>query len=73
MSEDMRAELIAYLKGFDVEPIKPHEITISHYAEANHITTATANYRLDRMVEDGILYVRKAVVGGKKRNAYGRK
>ena len=74
MSENdrMRAELLEYLKGFDAEPIREDEISIQHYADAQGLTHTQANKRLTRMVENGVLYVRKGMVDGKKLNVYGK-
>ena len=74
MSENdrMREELLEYLKGFDAEPIREDEISIQHYADAQGLTHTQANKRLTRMVENGVLYKRRAMVDGVERNVYGK-
>ena len=68
----IRQELFAYLRTLIPEPIRGNEFTILQYAEEMDVTRAAATAQLKTLVEKEILYKRKARVGDKNINVYGR-
>lgn len=65
-----RSELLEYLKELEPEEITEEEITVMDYAELFGMNDESARKKLNRLVDNGELSKRYAMVSGKKALVY---
>jgi len=67
MTEQERIAIIHEVAAMGPLPIQSNEFTVAQFATEIGISTSKANYRLNRLCEEGVLVLREGVLIGRHR------